>query len=69
MVCAPLSHAGCNYVSVGMLLDMWFQYRLPESGRRLSDIAQKGAVQSRDLLKLTLAILQARQSLTVSFTQ
>ncbi|CAK0783978.1 hypothetical protein CVIRNUC_007181 [Coccomyxa viridis] len=34
-------------------------FRLPESGRRLSDIAQKGAVQSRDLLMLTLAILQA----------
>ena len=47
---------------------MWFQCRLPESGRRLSDIAQTGAVQSRDLLALTLAILQARQTLTVSFT-
>ena len=52
-----------------MLTDMWFQCRLPESGRRLSDIAQKGAVQGRDLLELTVAILQARQSLTVSFTQ
>ena len=69
MVCGHVPHGGSDYVSFSRRTDMLLQCRLPESGQRLSDIAQTGDVQSRGLLALTLAILQARQTLTFSFTK